>query len=128
MATAAALEYGDYAITEAGFGADLGAEKFYDIHLGKRPRHQWQQSAQEQRDLPRNTLRTTHRRRAFSQCCCKGKDKPRCAGGVTHLGDLSSLGYKIQTEGNGLADGVGPGSMFQQIRRVVPCRCTVNRA
>ncbi len=31
MATAAALEYGDYAITEAGFGADLGAEKFLDI-------------------------------------------------------------------------------------------------
>ena len=35
MATAAALEYGDYAITEAGFGADLGAEKFYDIKCRK---------------------------------------------------------------------------------------------
>ncbi len=35
MATAAALKYGDYAITEAGFGADLGAEKFYDIKCRK---------------------------------------------------------------------------------------------
>ena len=35
MATAAALQYGDYAITEAGFGADLGAEKFYDIKCRK---------------------------------------------------------------------------------------------
>ncbi|MGI6033925.1 MAG: formate--tetrahydrofolate ligase [Coriobacteriales bacterium] len=31
MATRLALKYGDYAITEAGFGADLGAEKFFDI-------------------------------------------------------------------------------------------------
>jgi formate--tetrahydrofolate ligase len=31
MATAAALELADYAVTEAGFGADLGAEKFIDI-------------------------------------------------------------------------------------------------
>ena len=31
MATRAALKYGDYTITEAGFGADLGAEKFLDI-------------------------------------------------------------------------------------------------
>jgi len=31
IATAAALNLGDYAITEAGFGADLGAEKFFDI-------------------------------------------------------------------------------------------------
>ncbi|MDO4936959.1 MAG: formate--tetrahydrofolate ligase [Sutterellaceae bacterium] len=30
-ATRAALKLGDYAITEAGFGSDLGAEKFYDI-------------------------------------------------------------------------------------------------
>ena len=30
-ATDAALKLGDYAITEAGFGADLGAEKFLDI-------------------------------------------------------------------------------------------------
>ena len=35
MATAAALEYGDYAITEAGFGADLGAEKFFNIKCRK---------------------------------------------------------------------------------------------
>ena len=26
-----ALKLADYAITEAGFGADLGAEKFFDI-------------------------------------------------------------------------------------------------
>jgi formate--tetrahydrofolate ligase len=26
-----ALRLGDYAVTEAGFGADLGAEKFLDI-------------------------------------------------------------------------------------------------
>ena len=31
MATRMALRYGDVAITEAGFGADLGAEKFCDI-------------------------------------------------------------------------------------------------
>ncbi len=31
MATKMALKTGDYAITEAGFGADLGAEKFLDI-------------------------------------------------------------------------------------------------
>ena len=31
MATRAALKLGDYAVTEAGFGADLGAEKFLDI-------------------------------------------------------------------------------------------------
>ncbi|MGI6108115.1 MAG: formate--tetrahydrofolate ligase [Lachnospiraceae bacterium] len=30
-ATAAALRLGDIAVTEAGFGADLGAEKFFDI-------------------------------------------------------------------------------------------------
>ena len=30
-ATKAALSLGDYAVTEAGFGADLGAEKFFDI-------------------------------------------------------------------------------------------------
>ena len=31
VATKLALTLGDYAVTEAGFGADLGAEKFYDI-------------------------------------------------------------------------------------------------
>lgn len=31
LATRTALKLGDYAITEAGFGADLGAEKFLDI-------------------------------------------------------------------------------------------------
>lgn len=31
LATKAALSYADYAITEAGFGADLGGEKFMDI-------------------------------------------------------------------------------------------------
>ena len=31
MATKLAIKLGDYAITEAGFGADLGAEKFLDI-------------------------------------------------------------------------------------------------
>ena len=31
LATTAALTHGQYAITEAGFGADLGAEKFLDI-------------------------------------------------------------------------------------------------
>lgn len=30
-ATKLALKLGDYAVTEAGFGADLGAEKFFDI-------------------------------------------------------------------------------------------------
>lgn len=31
LATKLALKIGDYAITEGGFGADLGAEKFFDI-------------------------------------------------------------------------------------------------
>ena len=31
IATKCAMKYGEYAITEAGFGADLGAEKFLDI-------------------------------------------------------------------------------------------------
>ena len=40
MATQLAMKLGDYAITEAGFGADLGAEKFLDIkcrQAGLRP-------------------------------------------------------------------------------------------
>ena len=35
LATKMAMTYGDYVITEAGFGADLGAEKFYDIKCRK---------------------------------------------------------------------------------------------
>lgn len=35
LATKMALTFGEYAITEAGFGADLGAEKFYDIKCRK---------------------------------------------------------------------------------------------
>ena len=35
IATKAALKLGDYVITEAGFGADLGAEKFFDIKCRK---------------------------------------------------------------------------------------------
>lgn len=34
-ATQMALTYGDYVITEAGFGADLGAEKFFNIKCRK---------------------------------------------------------------------------------------------
>jgi formate--tetrahydrofolate ligase len=34
-ATKAALKLGDYVVTEAGFGADLGAEKFFDIKCRK---------------------------------------------------------------------------------------------
>ena len=40
IATRAALSLGDYVVTEAGFGADLGAEKFFDIkcrQAGLRP-------------------------------------------------------------------------------------------
>lgn len=40
LATKMALKLGDYVVTEAGFGADLGAEKFLDIkvpNLGKAP-------------------------------------------------------------------------------------------
>ena len=40
MATRLALKLNDYVVTEAGFGADLGAEKFFDIKcrkLGLRP-------------------------------------------------------------------------------------------
>ena len=35
LATKMAMTYGDYVVTEAGFGADLGAEKFYDIKCRK---------------------------------------------------------------------------------------------
>lgn len=35
LATQMAMTYGDYVITEAGFGADLGAEKFYNIKCRK---------------------------------------------------------------------------------------------
>tara|TARA_Y100001936_G_scaffold92622_1_gene91198 strand:+ start:11349 stop:13028 length:1680 start_codon:yes stop_codon:yes gene_type:complete len=35
MATEAALRLSDYVVTEAGFGADLGAEKFFDIKCRK---------------------------------------------------------------------------------------------
>lgn len=35
LATKMAMTFGEYAITEAGFGADLGAEKFYDIKCRK---------------------------------------------------------------------------------------------
>src|SRR5689334_18317915 len=35
MATQTALKLGDYVVTEAGFGADLGAEKFVDIKCRK---------------------------------------------------------------------------------------------
>ena len=35
LATRLAMTYGDYVITEAGFGADLGAEKFYNIKCRK---------------------------------------------------------------------------------------------
>ena len=41
LATQTALKLADYTVTEAGFGADLGAEKFLDIKrpvLGKEPR------------------------------------------------------------------------------------------
>ena len=35
IATQTALKFGDYVVTEAGFGADLGAEKFIDIKCRK---------------------------------------------------------------------------------------------
>ena len=35
MATKIALKLGDYVVTEAGFGADLGAEKFLDINADR---------------------------------------------------------------------------------------------
>lgn len=35
LSTKMAMTFGDYAITEAGFGADLGAEKFYNIKCRK---------------------------------------------------------------------------------------------
>jgi formate--tetrahydrofolate ligase len=35
IATRAALKLADYVVTEAGFGADLGAEKFFDIKCRK---------------------------------------------------------------------------------------------
>jgi formate--tetrahydrofolate ligase len=41
MATKTAMQYGDYVVTEAGFGSDLGAEKFFNIkcrHAGITPK------------------------------------------------------------------------------------------
>lgn len=35
MATKTAMKIADYVVTEAGFGADLGAEKFFDIKCRK---------------------------------------------------------------------------------------------
>src|SRR5947199_4245841 len=35
LATTTALKLADYCVTEAGFGADLGAEKFFDIKCRK---------------------------------------------------------------------------------------------
>ena len=35
VATKTALKLSDYVVTEAGFGADLGAEKFFDIKCRK---------------------------------------------------------------------------------------------
>ena len=35
IATRTAMTFGDYVVTEAGFGADLGAEKFFDIKCRK---------------------------------------------------------------------------------------------
>lgn len=45
-ATRAALKLGDVVVTEAGFGADLGAEKFIDIvtrDSGLEPDLRWSQ-------------------------------------------------------------------------------------
>ena len=39
LATKAALKLADYVVTEAGFGADLGAEKFFDIKCRKAGLH-----------------------------------------------------------------------------------------
>ena len=36
MATKTAMQYGDYAVTEAGFATDLGAEKFLISNAAKR--------------------------------------------------------------------------------------------
>ena len=35
VATKTSLKLADYVVTEAGFGADLGAEKFFDIKCRK---------------------------------------------------------------------------------------------
>ena len=45
MATRTALKLGDYVVTEAGFGADLGAEKFFDIKCRKAGPSQTQPSS-----------------------------------------------------------------------------------
>ncbi|TKB05360.1 MAG: formate--tetrahydrofolate ligase, partial [Mesorhizobium sp.] len=39
VATTTALKLADYVVTEAGFGADLGAEKFFDIKCRKAGLH-----------------------------------------------------------------------------------------
>ncbi|GIS90716.1 MAG: hypothetical protein CM1200mP20_07570 [Pseudomonadota bacterium] len=40
VATKTALKLADYVVTEAGFGADLGAEKFFDIKCRRQVWHQ----------------------------------------------------------------------------------------
>ena len=40
IATKMALKLADYVVTEAGFGADLGAEKFLDIKCKSRIKNQ----------------------------------------------------------------------------------------
>ena len=51
MATKAALKLADYVVTEAGFGADLGAEKFFDIKCRKAGLHPGRD--RHRRDRPR---------------------------------------------------------------------------
>ena len=40
IATKTALKLADYVVTEAGFGADLGAEKFLNINVERQVYHQ----------------------------------------------------------------------------------------
>ena len=79
-ATRMALKLGDYAVTEAGFGADLGAEKFLDIkcrmaglqpdavvHRGHGPGTEVPRRRSQGRAEPRRIWR--HWKRACPTCC-----------------------------------------------------------
>ena len=88
MATRMALKLGDYAVTEAGFGADLGAEKFLDIKCrmaGLKPdavvlvatvRALKHHGGAAKAELGRRTWRPWSG--ACPTCCAMWRTSPRC--------------------------------------------------
>ena len=79
MATRASLKLADYTVTEAGFGADLGAEKFFDIKCRKAG------LTAELRGRGRDRARAQDARRGGEERTRPGKHG-RGAGGCANLG------------------------------------------